>query len=407
MKKILVLGGGLLQVPLLQKAGQKGYQVFLSDYYESPPGKKYCDCARQISSVSLEENYRFALEEQIDYIMTIGTDQPVYTAAAVSARLNLPHPISEAQGRLVTNKFYMKTKMVDNLIPTPPYRVFSAFADIYLQDLKYPLVMKPSDSQGQRGIFVLQGSETTGELRKLFESSRYYSPSGSVIFEEFCQGDEITVNCWVREGQAFILMITDRLHFDDTIALGICKEQRYPSRAAAGRDDEIAAIVQKIVDAFEVVHGPLYIQMILNDQEASVIEFGYRIGGGFESETIPRVTGIDILELYFNLVTEGSNDFNPHDVGLKAQLGSICFMLARPGTAASIIVPEDFGSMGKLFIREGQELGNIENATSRVGCFSCYTDNPGQYYDLLSRLDRGMAILNKNQEDLLIHDIWE
>ena len=355
----------------------------------------------------MEENYRYALEEQIDYIMTIGTDQPVYTAAAVSARLNLPHPISEGQGRLVTNKFYMKAKMVENMIPTPLYKVFSTFADIHLKDLKYPLVMKPSDSQGQRGIFVLQGNETTGELRKLFESSRHYSPSGSVIFEEYCPGDEITVNCWVREGKAFILLITDRLHFDDTIALGICKEQRYPSQAAAGREDEIGAIVQKIVDAFEVMHGPLYIQMILNEREASIIEFGYRIGGGFESETIPRVTGIDILELYFNLVTKGSNDFTPHDVSQNAQLGAICFMLARPGTAASIIVPKEFGSMGKLFISEGQELGNIENATSRVGCFSCYTNDPDHYHDLLSRLDRGMAILNENQEDILIHDIWE
>lgn len=406
-KKILVLGGGLLQVPLIKKAREKGCEVFLSDYYEDPPGKKYAHCTKRISSVSVDENYLFALENQVGYLMTIGTDQPVYTAAKVSAGLNLPHPITEEQGLLVTNKQYMKKRMTENMIPTPAFKVVSGVPDLRLQGLKYPLVMKPVDSQGQRGVFILNGRESAQEILDLFETSRSHSLTGTVILEEFCPGDEITVNCWIREGQAFILMVTDRLHFDDTVALGICKEQRFPSMAAAGREEEIHRVVQMIADSFGIRHGPLYVQMVVNERETSVIEFGYRIGGGFESETIPRVTGIDILELYFNLVAEGRNDFDPGEVRRKARVGSICFMLSRPGKAAKIVVPEGFASLGKLFIREGQELGSVENATSRVGCFAFYTDDPAEYHGFISRYDAELAILNEEGEDILIHNLWQ
>lgn len=406
-KKVLVLGGGLLQVPLIKKAKEKGFEVFLSDYFQNPPGKQYCDGFRQISSVSVEDNYRYALEEKVDYIMTIGTDQPVYTAAVVSARLNLPHPISERQALLVTNKCYMKQKMTQNDIPTPGFNIYLSPENVPFGELNYPAVLKPADSQGQRGIHVLKGTEGYPEVKALFDAARRHSPTGTVIIEDFYPGGEITVNTWVKDGKAFNLMITDRLHFDDTIALGLCKQQRFPSKAAVSCMDQLERIVQRLVSVFEIRDGPLYIQMIIGHEGPKIIEFGYRIGGGFESETIPRVTGVDILELYLALVTGGKNLFQPEKAEKKAAMGSMFFLFAKPGTATKIVLPAGFGDYGRLFIKEKDEIGEIENATSRVGCFAFYTDNPREYIDFVKKFDAGMAIYNRDNNDLLIHGIWE
>lgn len=406
-KKVLVLGGGLLQIPLMEKARQKGFAVFLSDYYENPPGKKYCDHSRQISTVNIEDNYKFVSEEKIDYIMTIGTDQPVYTAAFVSEKLKLPFPISEQQGKAVTNKYYMKTKMTEHKIPTPDFRVQSTFDMGNLRGLNYPLVIKPVDSQGQRGIFVIKDAEQLSRAGDLFEVSKKYSPSGTVIFEEFYRGDEITVNCWVKNGQTYILMITDRLHFDDEMVLGICKQQRYPSKYAMGRLEEINITVQKLAGAFGITDGPLYIQMIVGDRGVQIVEFGYRIGGGFESEIIPRVTGIDILDLYFTLITEGKNTFEPEYIGQRVKVGSIFFLLAKPGVAEKIVMPDEFALYGKLFIKEGAQIEKIIDATSRVGCFAFYTDSEAEYEAVLKKLNAQMVVYDEQKTDLLIHDIWE
>lgn len=407
-KKLLVLGGGLLQVPLIKIAKKKGFQVFLADYYENPPGKKYCDGSRQISSTSVEDNYKYVLDEKIDYIMTVGTDQPVYVAASVSEKMNLPFPINEEQGTMVTNKLYMKNRMMEHEIPTTKFQVFSRNEDINLQNLNFPLVMKPVDSQGQRGIFVLTGSEELDEIKRLFEISKGYSTSGSVIIEEFYPGDEITVNCWVKDGKVFILLITDRLHFDDSIALGICKQQRFPSLAARTYEENIQNTVQRLADAFAIKDGPLYIQMIIGNEGPVIVEFGYRIGGGFEAETIPMQTGIDILELYFTLVTEQTNIFQAEKIKNKFQIGSIFFLISKPGYIQKICMPDEFIKYsGKLFVKEKQELGKIENATSRLGCFIIYKNDIREYKELLNKFDSEMAIYDNNNNDLLVHNIWK
>jgi phosphoribosylamine-glycine ligase len=406
-KRVLVLGGGLLQIPLMIKARAEGFKVCLADYLKDPPGKKYCDDFRQISTFSVDDNCRYALEKGINFVMTVGTDQPVLTAAAVSEKLNLPHPITAGQGKMVTHKLFMKEQMRIKGVPSPKYLIYTDFTEFDLTSLNYPLVMKPADSQGQRGIFVLHGREKPGEVKRLFEASKGHSRTGTVVIEEYYPGEEITVNTWVKAGRAFNLLITDRLHFDDTVALGICKQQRYPSRSARGREEEIDRVVQKLVDAFGIQDGPLYIQAIAGSRGIQIVEFGYRIGGGFESETIPRITGVDILDLYFKLVTGGENLFRPEIIEEKAGIGSIFFMLARPGRIAAIKVPDEFKEWGKLFVRPGAELGEIENATSRVGCFSIYCNDAEEYRHRLTGFDSGVALFDRDGNDLLIHNIWE
>jgi len=405
--KVLVLGGGLLQIPLLKMARDKGYEVHLSDYYKNPPGRVMADDFIQASTFSLEENLRYAGEKGINCIMTVGTDQPVYTAAFVSEKLGLRHPITADQGLSVTNKQYMKEIMTGSGIPSPNFRVLREKADRSSAGLKYPVVLKPVDSQGQRGVFLLNGREDTDIIDRYFDESLGYSRSGKVILEEYYKGAEITVNCWVKGGRAYPLMITDRLHFDDSVALGICKQQRFPARGAAGYEQEIDRIINKLADAFKIREGPLYVQAVTGSEGMKIIEFGYRIGGGFESEIIPRVTGIDILDLYFTLVVEGRNTFDPGAVERKAAVGSIFFMLARPGVISRIVVPGEFAGCGRLFVNSGDVIGTIENATSRVGCFAFYTNSQLEYNNMLDRFDSHMAILDENNTDILMHGIWE
>ncbi len=406
-KKALVLGGGLLQIPLIKKAKEKGFQVFLADYYENPPAKKFCDGARQISTFDLEENYRYAREENIDYILTVGSDQPVLTAALVSEKLGLQHPITAVQGKAFTNKYYMKSTMAEYGLPTPRFRVFSDYSSFDCAGLTFPVVVKPVDSQGQRGIAVLQGTEPKAKVEALFIEAQSFSATGGVIVEEYYEGEEITVNCWVKAGRAYILMNTDRLHYDDQIVLGLCKQQRFPAQAAMGWEAEIETRVQKLVDAFEIKDGPLYIQMIVGVRGPEFVEFGYRIGGGFESEIIPEVTGIDILDLYLDLVTTGKNNFKPEQLEQRCKMGSIFFLFANPGRCEKLIVPKEFEKLGRMFIKENTVIGDITNATSRIGCFSFYVNEPEEYYRLLRKFDQEIAVYDKQDRDLLIHHIWE
>jgi len=148
--------------------------------------------------------------------------------------------------------------------------------------------------------------------------------------------------------------------------------------------------------------------MIVGDEGPVIVEFGYRIGGGFEAETIPLAAGIDILDLYITLITERENIFRPEEIKNKFRMGSIFFLIGKPGGIQKICMPNEFKDCnGKLFVKEKQELGEIENAASRIGCFTIYTNNLNEYNNLLAKLDLEMAIYDYHNNDLLTHNLWK
>ena len=88
--KLLILGAGNAQLNAIFRAKERGHTVIVSDYYANPPGKAIADYHEQVSTFDVEGNIAVAKKYEIDGIMALGTDQPVYTVAVVAQRLKLP-----------------------------------------------------------------------------------------------------------------------------------------------------------------------------------------------------------------------------------------------------------------------------------------------------------------------------
>src|SRR5690554_5223048 len=102
--KLLILGGGSGQLSAIKKAKDKGHEVIVSDYYEDAPGKFFAAYGETVSTFDIEGNIKVGEKYNIDGVMTVGTDQPVYTAAKVAESLALPFFISLQTAKAVTNK---------------------------------------------------------------------------------------------------------------------------------------------------------------------------------------------------------------------------------------------------------------------------------------------------------------
>jgi phosphoribosylamine-glycine ligase len=408
-KKVLILGGGIQQKPLVELARKRGFFVYISDYYRTFPCKSLAHRTKRISTFSIPDNLKYAKRHKIDFVLTSGTDQPVLTAAVVSQELGLPHPITGDQGRMVTNKAAMKIVMQGNGIPTPQYVSSSLPEGIVLDGLMFPLVIKPADSQGQRGISLLDGNEHADVVREKLAHAFVHSSTRSVLVEEYYPGRELTVNCWVEDGEPFSLLTTDRLHFDDECILGISKQHRYPCDALKSESDaeELRFLLSRIVRAFGIKRGPLYIQMICGDQGIKVIELGFRVGGGFEAHFIPHMTGIDVTELYLDLTTGGKYRFNGRDIFVRFPYGSICFVFSRPGTVRKIEFPSKLISHGQLFVKKDQTIGPLRDATSRIGYFIVTGNDFEDYKRRLAEADEGVHLIDASGNDLVYHGIYE
>ena len=136
--KVLMLGGGGCQVNAIQKLKSLGHTVILSDYLDNCIGKEYADIWEPISTFDIEKNLEIAKKYKIDGVLTLGTDQPIYTAAVISKELGLSFPINPEVAKNVTNKQYMKKIFVKNNIPTPNF----AFIGRHFEDNELKVLTK-------------------------------------------------------------------------------------------------------------------------------------------------------------------------------------------------------------------------------------------------------------------------
>lgn len=155
----------------------------------------------------------------------------------------------------------MKNKFLSSGIPTVNFKIIKKnFFDSELKDLNSPYVVKPLDSQGQRGVFKLN---SIAQIREKFEEVLSFSREEEILVEEYYLSDEITVSGWVKNGETHLLTVTDRLNFESDIHLGICSSHLFPSKYLQDYFREIKALSQKIVREFKLKNGPLYFQFLI------------------------------------------------------------------------------------------------------------------------------------------------
>ncbi len=370
-KRLMILGGSLCQLNAFKKAEALGFQTILADYLCDPPAADIADLHLRISTFDRQACEHAAKEHRVDGIITLGTDQPVYTMAAACERLNLPCPVSTETAYLATNKKAMKERLRRFAIPTAAYRLIGkASTSQALDGLNAPYVIKPLDSQGQRGIFKL---DTAQEVLAHLDETLSFSAEKEALVEEYYPSDEITVSGWVTQGALTVLTVTDRKHYADTKHIGICNEHRFPSKHQRHLP-EIEAIAKEVTAAFGIGEGPLYIQMFIGTDGIKVNELACRIGGAFEDVFIPYLTGFDILDAVIKTSLGEAVPVQPSQVidKINAKQVSVQLMFCKSGTIASVTPLSELFALSAVAdagynFCAGETVPAIHNATARFG----------------------------------------
>lgn len=371
--KLLILGGGNCQVNAILRAKQKGHTVIVSDYYEDAPGKAFCDYRELTSTFDVKGNIEVGKKYNIDGIMTMGTDQPVYTVAKVTDALNLPSCVDVPTSKAVTNKKVMKNIFKANDIPTVDF-VFlkKGFSDDELKDIKFPVVIKPLDSQGQRGIYKLYSPQ---EIREHIDNTLSFSSEEEILVEKYYKHDEITVSGWVENDDVHVLTVTDRVTYDQEDHIGICIAHDFPSKHLKAYYNEITKITDDIVKSFGIHNGPIYFQMLIGDEGIKVNEIACRLGGAYEDELIPLVTGVDILEMMIDFSLGISIDYHQlrdYNLAYNQKKASVQLFFAKPGKIKLLGNMDKIKELpgviqAKFNFKPDDILPEITNATQRAG----------------------------------------
>jgi len=294
MKKAIVLGGTNPHIELINQLHARGYYVILIDFLPHPPAKPYADIHIQESSMDMDLVVKIGKEYDVDLVICACIDQQNVTACYAAEKLGLTKPYSYDLAHKITNKGYMKDVMVENHIPTTRYHFLTKEDDINIvQDLHYPVIVKPADSLGSAGV---RKAQNVDEVRTYVKQAREFSRSGGCVVEEFFEGKEVSVYAYAQDGEAHILMISERFSIVDGDKKVLkCYATVTPPEMSDVAYTKIQDASSAIVRAFGLDNTPLHVQILINGDDIDVIEFAPRVGGGISYRVIKEQTGFDII----------------------------------------------------------------------------------------------------------------
>lgn len=294
-KTIMIIGGGLLQLPAILTAKKMGYQVIVTDYNPNVLGIRDADIPIIMSTRDIEGSVRAARQQNdvtpISAVLTVGTDASM-TVAAVANALDLPG-IKFEDAEAATNKIKMRMRLKEHGIPSPNFLPVWSLSDAKKAGkiLKFPLVIKPSDNMGARGVMRV---DNLNQLPDAFKFAKNASPSGEIIMEEYMEGPELSIDAIIYQGEITITGIADRIieyppYFIET-------GHDMPSALPKQEQEAACEVMKQGIRALGIEIGAAKGDIKMTAKGPMVGEIAARLSGGFMSAyTYPLSTGVDLI----------------------------------------------------------------------------------------------------------------
>ena len=402
--KALVLAGSCPQIVLLGLLKQRGIETVLADNNVNAVARPYADHFVKVDLLNCEAVKQVAIEQQVDFLITVCADQVLITVAKVSEELGLPCYIDYQTAVDVSDKSLMKDIFHKWGVPTSK-NVFMSELDMEkIADLTYPLVVKPADAYSSKGVRKVTNEE---ELRQFFAEAAQISRSGLVIVEEYVDGAEITVDFQVVDGVAHLLSAsnTEKVDYKDRF---LAFRTRYPAAISADTLERIRVIGQKIADAFGLKNTPMLVQLLTDDRRESVLEFCARNGGGAKYLLIRRVSGFDPIDGVIRLT-----------LGEPVELGKLGgehryltneFLYAYPGVFDHLEGFEELKQAGVLdeywqFKWKGAAISNAATSSDRVASITIVADSFEELVEKHNKAAAAIRIIGEDGQDMMRHDL--
>ncbi|MDE6764278.1 MAG: ATP-grasp domain-containing protein [Oscillospiraceae bacterium] len=290
--KSLVLAGGLPQISLINELKKRGVTTILADGSSAPLALPYADKFYMVNIFDIEAVKNIAVKENVDFIITVCADQVLLVAAQVSEMLGLPWYLDYETARSVSDKELMKKIFVENSIPTSKYVIMNKLDMNLIEQLRYPLIVKPVDAYSSKGVRKVTNEK---ELKIAFEDAVQISRTKTVVVEEFFDGEEISADFFIVDGKVHTLCISNSEKIKDKDRFVIFRG-RYPANASDELIADIENTAQKIADAFKLRNSPMLVQMLTDGKKITVLEFCARTGGAMKWLLIKRSCGVDVIK---------------------------------------------------------------------------------------------------------------
>jgi len=394
-KTLWIVSGSSEAIPGILRAKEMGLFVVVSDANLQAPGKSYADDFVAASTYDIEATINAArlyqdTKRKIDGVISIAADVPL-TVASVAGALNLPG-ISLESAFLASDKIAMKKRFQEAEIPIPWFQEIVSVAQLQEVSCKkrFPIVIKPVDSRGARGVLRLTEKI---DLDWAFEHARSFSPTRRVMVEEYLDGPQISTESILIDGKGYTLGFSDRNYeYMERFAPYIIENGGHqPSDLSKNEQKQIAECAELAGLALGIHTGIAKGDMVMTSDGPKVIEMAARLSGGyFSTDQIPLATGVDLVGIAIKLAL--GDTIEPSElVSVRQQGVAIRYFFPKPGRVVAIENMEKaLRTQGvnklEIFVSKGDVVEPVTNHTKRAGFVITQGDSRQKAIELAQKI---------------------
>jgi biotin carboxylase len=387
----MVLGASEGQLPLIQKAVELGCYVITVDYLPENIGHHYSQYYVNCSTVDMAGVLAAARAMQIDGITTFASDVATATVAFVAETLDLvgcPAAVAHTMSNKATFRHFQRT----HGCTSPGFitgQRWAALSDMLVQ-LKPPLMFKPVDTSGSRGIRRVDRLNLT-ECAQTFDYAQQFSRTKTVCVEEFIDGIDVSGDGFLADGQLRAL-ITQKYKCG-YVPTG----HSFPTDLSAVDQVRVLAEVTQTCLALGYTNGPIDFDVKVAPDRVVVIEMSPRLGGNGIPKLIRRATGVDLIETTVRYALGQPVDL-PSTLTVHNPCGSWVFGSECAGRLAAVTPADEvYAQVPELFdylfaYQPGEDIPSFEHSGNSLGyaLFDC--PSPFGYHGTVQRLRDAMNV---------------
>ncbi len=291
-----MLGGSLYQTYAIKEAVKMGYYVITCDYLPSNPGHQYAHEYFNVSTTDKEAVLALAKRLNVDGIVAYASDPAAPTAAYVCEKLGLPtSPYKSVE--ILSKKHLFRKYLVEHGFNVPYAKSYTSYEDAEkdIDSFKLPVMVKPVDSSGSKGINKLVDKK---QLKTFFEDALSYSHEKKVIIEEFIEkeGPQISGDAFSVEGELVFHCLGNEFYSTkvdkDFAPLGEC----WPTIMPQSVIDQLAQDLQRLISSLGMKSTAYNVEAIYGkDGKVYILELGARSGGSLIPQITALATGVDMV----------------------------------------------------------------------------------------------------------------
>lgn len=365
MSKIVVLGVAGPQTDFIKLLKEEGHCVVGMSYRKEGIGLSFVDEFREINITDKESILKFVEDNNVDVVYSVGSDLAMPSVGYVNDRVGKGGFVTEEIALTMQDKSMFRRFLTDKNIQSIKYRVCKTISDLNDWDC-FPAIVKPTDSQGQRGVNKANNKE---ELKVCFEEAYKHSKSQTVIVEQYIDGKEISVNGYMYDGELIYGFISDR-RVVEGFSGGLVKGHDFPSKAADSEKKEALALVKNVAVSIGYNNGPIYFQMKYKDGHVYIIEGTPRFDGCHIWRLIKQRYGIDLLSIATEHLLNGKVDNMPVCKEPVGQRDVLDFFLEKPNSPfnkAKYDCELDGSEYYEFYYKEGEMVRPVNGKADKVG----------------------------------------